>query len=40
MATVTENLVDSQYVWEISTDALGATFTKVKFLESMDMPRT
>ena len=40
MATATENLVNSQYTWEISTDALGTTFKKVAFLTEMDMPQS
>lgn len=40
MATVTENLVNSQYSWEIAVDGVGTLFNKVKFLESMDMPST
>lgn len=39
MATVTEKLVNSQYSWEIATDALGTVFKKVSFLENMDMPK-
>lgn len=38
MAQSTENLVNSQYSWEIAVDSLGATFDKVSFLTEMDMP--
>ena len=37
MATSTENLVNSQYTWEISTD--GTAYTKVGYLQEMDMPQ-
>lgn len=38
MATATENLVNSQYTWEIATDGVGTLFNKVNFLTEMDMP--
>lgn len=37
MATSTENLVNSQYVWEISTD--GTVYSEVGYLQEMDMPQ-
>lgn len=37
MATSTENLVNSQYVWEISTD--GTVYNTVGYLQEMDMPQ-
>lgn len=37
MATSTENLVNSQYVWEVSTD--GTVYNKVAYLQEMDMPQ-
>lgn len=39
MAISTENLINSQYKWEISTDA-GLTYTKVDFLQTMDLPKS
>lgn len=38
MAQATENLVNSQYTWEIATDGEGTVFNKVNFLTEMDMP--
>ena len=40
MATATENLVNSQYTWEISTDGAGTKYDKVAFLTEMDMPQS
>lgn len=40
MATATENLVNSQYTWEISTDGVGTQYNKVAFLTEMDMPQS
>ena len=40
MATATENLVNSQYIWEISTDGVGTKYDKVAFLTEMDMPQS
>lgn len=37
MAQSTENLVNSQYVWEISTD--GTVYNTVGYLQEMDMPQ-
>ena len=39
MAKATENLVNSQYSWEISVDGVGTVFNKVNFLTEMDMPK-
>lgn len=37
MPISTDNLVNTQYTWEIAVDAVP-TFAQVKFLNSMDMP--